>query len=120
MRVYIQDNDLIAGLWALPAYTLKGVQMSSRNHKYRHEFNGIFGKRFVVGLHEYHKSTESEREEVLRLWRDKGFQSQVEERGDLKDGVFLCPLQQCNMETPHKHHVDGDADIHGILSHATV
>jgi hypothetical protein len=94
--------------------------MSKRNHKYRHEFNGILGKRFMGGLYEYHKSTHSEREAVLKLWSEKGFQSRVKQRGELKDEVFQCPLKQCDMEAAHVHYVDGDADIHGIYAPSTI
>ena len=90
--------------------------MSHRNDNYRHECNGIIGKRFVVGLQEYHKSTHSEREELLRLWRDGGYHSKVKQRGELSGGEFACPLKQCNMETPHIHHVDEHADVHGIFA----
>ena len=90
--------------------------MSYRNDKYRHELNGIIGKRFIVGLHDYHKSTHSEREEVLRLWRDGGYQTRVKQRGEIRSREFTCPLKRCTMETPHIHHVDEHADIHGILA----
>ncbi len=105
---------LTEGLWALPAYTLKGVQMASKNHRYRHEFSGTFAKRFVVGLQEYHKSSHPEREEVLKLWKEKGFQLLVKQRGELKDDENMCKVRQCSLIEPHKHHVDGDADIHGV------
>jgi hypothetical protein len=107
-----QTIDLISGLWALPAYTLKGVQMSHRNHKYRHEFNGIFGKRFIVGMQEFDDSTHEQRQEVIRSWHENGFQSRVKRRGELKEGDVVCPLHACDVTTPHKHHVDGDADLH--------
>jgi len=106
------DNSLMSGLWALPAYTLKGVQMANRNHKYKHEFNGIFGKRFVVGMQEYDKSTHEEREEVIRIWHQNGFQSRLKQRGELREGSFVCPMSACDVSTPHKHYVDGDADLH--------
>lgn len=94
--------------------------MASKNHRYRHEFDGIFGKRIIVGLQEYYQSTHSEREEVLKLWKTKGFQSQVEERGELKEGENVCVIKQCSLVGQHKHYVDGDADIRGIRSNATI
>jgi len=106
------NNSLMSGLWALPAYTLKGVQMSHRNQRYKHEFNGIFGKRFVVGMQEYDKSTYEERQEVIRIWYEKGFHSRLKQRGELKEGSFVCPMNACDVATPHKHYVDGDADLH--------
>jgi hypothetical protein len=80
--------------------------MASRNHKYRHEFSGIFGKRFIVGLEEFRKSTRDERQEVLKLWTDKGFKSRVKERGELKDEIFTgrpCPVQACQIKGLHTH-----------------
>jgi hypothetical protein len=94
--------------------------MAIKNHRYRHEFNGIFGKRFLVGLQEYHKSTHTEREEILKLWKEKGFQSRVKQRGELKDYENICPMKQCPVVGLHKHYVDGDADIHGVRSHTTI
>jgi len=107
-------------LWALPAYTLKGAQLASKSHRYRHELNGIFGKRFLAGVYEYRKSTCEERQEVLRLWKAKGLQSRVDERGELKDRE--CPWHDCDIVVPHKHWVDGDADIniHKFCQHSTV
>ena len=111
---------LIVGFWALPAYTLKGMQMSSRNHNYRHEFNGIFSKRFLIGLRQYQNSTQSEREEVLKLWTEMGFESRVKARGEIKERDSICPIRGCSLELPHNHHVDGDADIRGIRTHTTM
>jgi hypothetical protein len=82
------------------------MTMSSRNHKYRNEFNGIFGKRFVVGLEEFRNSTHEEKQEVLRIWTEKGFKSRVTARGELKDDFFTeqtCPLQTCKLRDPHTH-----------------
>jgi hypothetical protein len=94
--------------------------MSRKHHKYRHEFSGILGKRFIGGLHEYHQSTHSERETVLRLWKERGYQSRVKQRGELKDETFECPFHRCDIESPHVHYVDGDADIHGIKTNSTI
>lgn len=99
---------------------MKGVQVVAKNHGYRHEFNGIFSKRFMVGLQEYQKSTHAERDEILGLWKEKGFQSLVKERGELKDSENMCPIKQCSVVGLHKHYVDGDADIHGVRSHDTI
>jgi hypothetical protein len=96
---------------------MKGAQMASRNHKYKHEFSGIFGKRFVTGWEEHHKSTHEERQETIRLWKEKGFETRVRLRGDLKDRTFECPLTECDLDKPHKHVVDGDADIPRLHRH---
>jgi hypothetical protein len=110
-KLLSQNTILMSGLWALPAYTLKGVQMANRNHKYKHEFNGIFGKRFIVGMQEYDKSTHEQRQEVIRVWHENGFQSRLKQRGELKEGDFVCPFNACDVTQPHKHYVDGDADL---------
>jgi hypothetical protein len=124
-RVIRLVSNLILGVMALPAYTLKGVQLSSRNHKYRNEFNGLFGKRFIVGVHEYRKSTNEERMQLLRIWHEKGYDSQVKLRGELKSSETMCtgkhcPLSGCEVKEPHKHYVDGDCDIVGVKHQATV
>jgi hypothetical protein len=80
--------------------------MASRNHKYRHEFTGIFGKRFIVGLEEFRNSTHEERQNILKSWTEKGFNSRVKERGELRDDLFSdhpCPLQGCNLKERHTH-----------------
>lgn len=86
--------------------------MASRNHKYRHEFNGIFGKRFIVGMQEYDKSTHEHRQDVIRKWHENGFQSRVTRRGELKERDFKCPFQNCDVAEPHRHYIDdADADL---------
>lgn len=88
--------------------------MAGRNYLNRHEFNGILGKRLVAGLKEFHRSTHEERQEVLKIWKEKGFQAELKQRGELNEaGGFTCPLH-CDVDQPHKHYVDGDADIHGL------
>ena len=90
--------------------------MANRNFKYKHEFNGIFGKRFVVGIQEYDKSTHEQRQEVVRIWHESGFQSQLKKRREFNEGnYFGCPLKACDIDKPHKHYVDGDADLHGNI-----
>ena len=87
----------------MPAYAMKGTQLSTRNYKHRHEFNGIFGKRFILGLEEYHASTKVERADVVMMWKDKGFERQVIKRGEVKEDEFKCPLQACKLATSHMH-----------------
>jgi hypothetical protein len=82
------------------------MSMAGRNHKYRHEFTGIFGKRFIVGLEEFRNSTHEERQNVLKLWTEKGFKSRVKERGELRDDLFSdhpCPVQGCKLKEAHTH-----------------
>ena len=86
--------------------------MSNRNHKYKHEFNGIFGKRFVVGMQEFDKSTQEQRQEVIQIWHESGFQLRLQQRGELKEGEFMCSSHACDVTEPHRHYVDGDADLH--------
>jgi len=84
--------------------------MSARNYKYRHEFNGIFGKRFILGLEEYHASTKAEQADVVRMWKEKGFAAQVVKRGEVKEDEFKCPLHACNFAAPHLHIEDEGVD----------
>lgn len=94
-----------SGFWALPAYALKGAQVAGRTHKFRDEFRGIFGKRLLRGLEDFQKSTHEERQEIIRLWKDNGFEEQLKKRGEIRDQGFLCPLQGCHVHKPHIHEV---------------
>jgi len=72
----------------------------------------------MVGVQEYRMSTREEKMEVLKIWNEKGFQSRVKQRGEIKDtGNIKCPVAECSVSTPHKHYVDGDADVLGLLRH---
>jgi hypothetical protein len=91
--------------------------MAGKNFIHRHEFNGIIGKRFSTGLKDYYKSTHEERHGALKIWAEKGFQAEVARRGELSGtSGFKCPMQ-CDVDQPHKHYVDGDADVPGLVKH---
>ena len=77
--------------------------------KSRNELNGMFGKRFIVGMEEYHKSSHEERQHVLKQWLEKGYQMEVKERGDLDES--MCPVRACSIDHPHRHYAVAE-DIH--------
>lgn len=82
---------------------MKGAQLSSKNHRYHGEFSGIFGKRFILGLEEYHDSTRAERDSTVKMWKANGFAAQLAKRGDVKEDDFPCPIEGCADRTPHVH-----------------
>ena len=82
------------------------MQVAGRNHRYKHEFRGIFGKRLLTGVAEFRRSTHEERQVVLRLWKSMGYEAQVKNRGELKDDPFPCPLHGCHLTDPHIHETD--------------
>jgi hypothetical protein len=96
------------GFWALPAYTLKGLQVAGKNLKFRDEFRGIFGKRLLRGMEDFKNSTHEERQEVLRLWKENGCEEQLKKRGEIRDEHYLCPLQGCHLHKPHIHELTDD------------
>jgi hypothetical protein len=89
---------------------MKGAQLSTKNHRYTGEFSGIFGKRFILGLEEYHDSTRAERDHVVKLWKAKGFAAQLAKRGDVKDDDFPCPIEGCTDKTTHVHLEEQDEE----------
>ena len=84
--------------------------------KSRNELNGMFGKRFIVGMEEYHKSTHEERHHVLKEWREKGYQTAVEERGEINESP--CPVRGCKIDSAHRHYAVAE-DVQGMQHHAT-
>ena len=83
------------------------MQIAGRNHRYKHEFQGIFGKRLLRGVDEFRRSSHEERQVVLRLWKSMGFEAQLKKRGELKDDdPFPCPLHGCHVVDPHIHETD--------------
>jgi hypothetical protein len=113
-----QTNE--TGLWALPAYTLKGLQVAGKNNKFRDEFRGIFGKRLLRGLEDFKNSTHEERQEIIRLWKEKGFEAQLTKRGEIRDEPFLCPLHGCHLHQTHIHEVTDDEGCSIIDSYRMV
>jgi hypothetical protein len=99
------EMNLIVGVWVLPAYTMRGVQAAGRNYQYRHEMQGDFEKRFASGLKEYQESTHEQRQQVLRLWKERGYRAQVKARGEMKENDIsrTCTLEGCQLAGPHKH-----------------
>lgn len=61
-------------------------------------------------MEDFQKSTHEERQEILRLWKVKGFEEQVKNRGEIRDEAFICPLQGCHLHKAHIHEVTEEGD----------
>jgi hypothetical protein len=94
--------------------------VAGRNHRFRDEFRGIFGKRLLRGMEDFKNSTHEERQEIIRLWTEKGFEAQLKKRGEMKDEIFLCPLQGCQLHKTHIHELTDDAETSIIDSYRIV
>lgn len=65
----IRDSDYFVAAFGLPGYTLKGVEKELQKHhitKYKAEIILI---RLRQGIEAFHKSSQCERDEVIRRWK---------------------------------------------------